>query len=159
MANTAIYPGSFDPFTFGHLDIVRKSARLFDRVYILIGVNTSKNRSFDCEGMKAAIEETLRQEGLDNCEVCTHEGLVAVFAAERNIGYMIRGLRNSLDYNYEENIAEVNNLINPDLEYVYFRAENVAVSSSMVRELLTFGRDVSKYVPRPVIDMLEQSKL
>ena len=108
--------------------------------------------------MKAAIEETLRQEGLDNCEVCTYEGLVAVFAAERNIGYMIRGLRNSLDYNYEENIAEVNNLINPDLEYVYFRAENVAVSSSMVRELLAFGRDVSKYVPQPVIAMLENAK-
>ena len=159
MTNTAIYPGSFDPFTYGHLDIVRKSARLFDRVYIVIGVNTAKTRAFDCDGMKAAIEETLRQEGLDNCEVCTHEGLVAVFAAERTIGYMIRGLRNSLDYNYEDNIAEVNNLINPDLEYVYFRADNVAVSSSMVRELLTFGRDVSKYVPKPVIAMLERSKM
>ena len=159
MSNTAIYPGSFDPFTYGHLDIVRKSAKLFDRVYILIGVNTAKSRSFDCEAMKTAIEETLRHEGLSNCEVCTYEGLVAVFAAERKIGYMIRGLRNSLDYNYEENIAEVNNLINPDLEYVYFRAENVAVSSSMVRELLAFGRDVSKYVPQPVIAMLEQGKV
>jgi len=158
MPNTAIYPGSFDPFTYGHLDIVRKSARLFDRVYIVLGVNTAKKRAFDCEGMKRAIEETLHQEGLDNCEVCIHDGLVAVFAAERSIGYMIRGLRNSLDYNYEENIAEVNNLINPDLEYVYFRADNVAVSSSMVRELLSFGRDVSKYVPRPVIAMLEQGE-
>lgn len=158
MANTAIYPGSFDPFTFGHLDIVKKSARLFDRVYIVLGVNTAKDRCFDCEGMKTAIEETLRMEGLTNCEVCLHDGLVAVFAAERSIGYMIRGLRNSLDYNYEENIAEVNNLINPDLEYVYFRAENVAVSSSMVRELLTFDQDVSKYVPQPVIAMLESSK-
>jgi len=158
MANTAIYPGSFDPFTYGHLDIVKKSARLFDRVYIVLGVNTAKERCFDCDGMKAAIEETLRMEGLTNCEVCIHEGLVAVFAAERKIGYMIRGLRNSLDYNYEENIAEVNNLINPDLEYVYFRAENVAVSSSMVRELLAFDRDVSKYVPQPVITMLENRK-
>ena len=67
---------------------------------------------------------------------------------------MIRGLRNNMDYNYEENIAEVNKLINPKLEYVYFRADNVAVSSSMVKELNSYGRDVSKYVPAPVWEIM-----
>jgi pantetheine-phosphate adenylyltransferase len=67
---------------------------------------------------------------------------------------MIRGLRNNMDYNYEENIAEINKLINPDLEYVYFRAENVAVSSSMVKELVSFGSDVSKFVPEAILKVI-----
>ena len=69
---------------------------------------------------------------------------------------MIRGLRNNLDYNYEENIAEINKLIDPKLEYVYFRAENVAVSSSMVKELNKYGHDVSSFVPKAVRDMLDE---
>ncbi|MBR5514762.1 MAG: pantetheine-phosphate adenylyltransferase [Clostridia bacterium] len=153
MKNTAIYPGSFDPFTNGHLDIVRKAAALFNKVYIIIGINATKKRSFDAEIMKPAIEKALMDNGLDNCEVCIFNGLVAEFAAEHNAGYMIRGLRNNMDYNYEENIAEINKLINPDLEYVYFRADNVAVSSSMVKELAYYGKDVGKYVPNAVLKL------
>ena len=67
---------------------------------------------------------------------------------------MIRGLRNNMDYNYEENIAEINKLINPNLEYVYFRAENVALSSSMVKELNSYGKDISKYVPEAVREIM-----
>lgn len=155
MKTAAIYPGSFDPFTNGHLDVVKKAARLFERVVIAIGVNSSKSRNFDTEIMKIAIEETLRDSGLDNCQVCVYSGLVAEFAGEQGIGYMIRGLRNTTDYNYEENIAEINKLINPELEYVYFRAENIGISSSMVRELLTYGKDVSRYVPEPVLKKLQ----
>ena len=155
MSKKALYPGSFDPFTNGHLDIVKKAAELFEEVYIVIGVNANKRRSFSAEGMKKAIEETLQEQGLDNCQVCVYEGLVAEFSKTLGIQYMIRGLRNNMDYNYEENIAEVNKLINPDMEYVYFRAENVAVSSSMVKELHSFGLDVSPYVPKSVIDMMK----
>ena len=147
MSNIAIYPGSFDPFTNGHLDIVKKGAKLFDEVHILIGVNANKKRSYESSLMKQAIEKTLQENQILNCKVIIYEGLVAEYTAENNIGYMIRGLRNNLDYNYEENIAEVNKLINPDLEYVYFRAENVAVSSSMVKELNGYNKDVSKFVP------------
>ena len=78
------------------------------------------------------------------------------YSLKNNIGYMIRGLRNNMDYNYEENIAEINKLINPNLEYVYFRAENVAVSSSMVKELYSYGKDVSKFVPAPVQAMMKK---
>lgn len=156
MSNIAIYPGSFDPFTNGHLDIVLKSAKLFDQVHIVIGVNAEKRRSYDAQMMKSAIEKTLRDRGITNCDVRVHEGLIAQYTAENNIGYMIRGLRNNLDYNYEENIAEINKLIDPGLEYVYFRAENVAVSSSMVKELNNYGHDVSSFVPKAVWDVINE---
>lgn len=154
MPNRAIYPGSFDPFTNGHLDIVKKAAPLFDEVIILIGINSKKRRAFDPENMKAAIEATLKEMHPDNVRVAIFEGLVAQYAREHAISYMIRGLRNNMDYNYEENIAEVNKLINPDMEYVYFRAENVAVSSSMVKELHSYGQDVSVYLPKAVFDIM-----
>lgn len=156
MNNIAIYPGSFDPFTNGHLDIVKKGSRLFDEVHIIIGVNAKKKRTYDSTQMKEAIEKTLAENNILNCKVFVYDGLVAEYTNENNVGYMIRGLRNNMDYNYEENIAEVNKLINPELEYVYFRAENVAVSSSMVKELNSYGQDVSKYVPEPVWNFMNE---
>lgn len=152
MSNIAIYPGSFDPFTNGHLDIVKKGSKLFDEVHIIIGVNAKKKRAYDPDSMKFAIEETLTGNNISNCKVIVYNGLVADYTNENNVGYMIRGLRNNMDYNYEENIAEVNKLINPNLEYVYFRAENVAVSSSMVKELMSHGKDVSKFLPEEILD-------
>lgn len=154
MPNKAIYPGSFDPFTNGHLDIVKKASMLFDEVYVVIGVNAQKRRSFDAMQMKTAIESTMEELDLNNIRVAVLDGLVAEYARENDIHYMIRGLRNNMDYNYEENIAEVNKLINPDMEYVYFRAENVAVSSSMVKELHGYGQNVSKFLPKAVYDIL-----
>ena len=150
MHKKAIYPGSFDPFTNGHLDIVKKAAEIFDEVFIVIGINAQKRRTFDAVKMKSAMEKTVQALGMTNVKVAIFEGLVAAYAKENSIEYMIRGLRNNMDYNYEENIAEVNKLINPDMEYVYFRAENVALSSSMVKELHGYGQDVSKYLPEAV---------
>ena len=156
MNNIAIYPGSFDPFTNGHLDIVKKGSKLFDEVHIIIGINAKKKRTYDSNEMKIAIEKTLLENGISNCKVIVYDGLVAEYTNENNVAYMIRGLRNNMDYNYEENIAEVNKLINPDLEYVYFRAENVAVSSSMVKELTGYGKDVSKFVPKHILEMINK---
>ena len=155
MGKTAIYPGSFDPFTNGHLDIVRKAAEIFDKVYVVIGVNAEKSRSFAAEPMAEAIRRTLALQGITNCEVVIWKGLVAEYARLRGTEYMIRGLRNNMDYNYEENVAAVNKLINPELEYVYFRSNNVAVSSSMVKELYSYGRDVSAFVPAQVLPLLK----
>ena len=156
MVRKAIYPGSFDPFTNGHLDIVKKPAALFDEVVVIIGVNPKKKRTFIAENMKRAIEDTMKENGIDNVSVIWLDGLVAQYAKEIGAQYMIRGLRNNLDYNYEENIAEVNKLVNPNLEYVYFRAENVAVSSSMVKELAHYEQDVSIYVPGPVYQCMKK---
>ena len=154
MNKKAMYPGSFDPFTNGHLDIIKKASALFDEVHIVIGINSSKRRSFSAEAVENAIVETLKLNGIENCYVCTHEGLVAAFAKDNGIRYMIRGLRNNMDYNYEENIAEVNKLINPNMEYIYFRAENVAVSSSMVKELFLYHQDIAKFVPSPMLEVM-----
>ncbi|MBQ9762377.1 MAG: pantetheine-phosphate adenylyltransferase [Oscillospiraceae bacterium] len=154
MTKKAIYPGSFDPFTNGHLDIVKKASALFDEVDVVIGVNANKRRTFAAAAMKAAIEKTVAELGMDNVSVTVYDGLVAEYAKTNNIKYMIRGLRNNMDYNYEENIAEVNKLINPQMEYVYFRAENVAVSSSMVKELHGYGQDVSPYLPKAILDIV-----
>ena len=154
MSKKAIYPGSFDPFTNGHLDIVKKASALFDEVDVVIGVNAAKRRTFSALDMKAAIEKTLCEMGLENVSVTIHDGLVAEYAKTHGVAYMIRGLRNNMDYNYEENIAEVNKLINPRMEYVYFRAENVAVSSSMVKELRGYGLDISPYVPKAIFDIV-----
>ena len=151
MKTKAVYPGSFDPFTNGHMDIVRKAAALFEEVTLVIGVNAKKSRAYDGAGMKKAMEEALREADILNCTVCVYDGLLAEFAKDNGIGYMIRGLRNNMDYNYEENMAEVNKLINPGLEYVYFRADNVAVSSSMVKELRQYGQDISPYVPAAIL--------
>ena len=156
MNKKAIYPGSFDPFTNGHLDIVKKSAAIFDQVYVVIGVNAQKKRTFSAESMIRAIEKALADANITNVVVTAHAGLVAQYAKEQGIGYMIRGLRNNMDYNYEENIAEVNKLINPAMESVYFRADNVAVSSSMVKDLHSFGLDVSPYLPKAVYDILQK---
>lgn len=155
MGKTAIYPGFFDPFTNGHLDLVRKASEIFDRVYIVIGVNAEKNRSFPAERMAEAITRTLMENQIENCEVVIWNGLVAEFARKQKTDYMIRGLRNNMDYNYEENVACVNKLINPELEYIYFRSNNVAVSSTMVKELHSYGKDVSAYVPEAVLELLQ----
>ena len=146
----ALYAGSFDPYTKGHHAIVRKAADLFDRVDVLIGVNVSKKRLFDAEAMREAIEETLRMDGLMNVSAVVCDGLVADYCAQHGIGWYVRGLRSAMDYAYEENSAQVNRLINPKLETVYLRADEPAISSSMVRELLAFGRDVSDFVPPSV---------
>ena len=154
MPNKALYPGSFDPFTNGHLDIVKKAAAIFDEVYVVIGINAKKTRSIESDKMRKAIEETMAEMGLTNVRVAVYEGVVAQYAKANGIKYMIRGLRNNMDYNYEENIAEVNKLINPEMEYVYFRAENVAVSSSMVKELHGYGQDISMYLPKAVFNIM-----
>ena len=151
----ALYAGSFDPYTNGHHDIVRKAAALFDRVDVLIGVNVRKARRFDAEAMRGAMQALFDAEGLANVRAVVHDGLVADYCAEHGIAYYVRGLRSATDYAYEEGNAQVNRMLNPALETVYLRADEPALSSSMVRELLAFGKDVGAYVPAPVLRVIE----
>ena len=148
----AMYAGSFDPFTNGHLSIVKKASQLFDILYIVIADNGfKKKRTTNPFEMKRAIEQTLKKEGIANCIVDCVYKLIADYCQEYNIKYFVRGLRNNMDYNYEENIAEVNSLLNPNLEYVYFRADDKAISSSMIKELLAYNCDVSNWIPEDVL--------
>lgn len=155
--NKSIYPGSFDPFTNGHLSIVKEAAEIFDEVVILIANNPDKKRAFDIWSMKQAIEDILTANRIYNCKVEICDGLVAKYAASENIKYMIRGLRDSIDYNYEENIANKNHVINPELKCIYFRAEDTAISSSFVKELYKYGEDISPYVPYEILTILGEN--
>ena len=145
----ALYAGSFDPYTNGHHAIVKKAAALFDEVVVMIAVNIEKKRAFDAEAMRCAIEQALQADGL-NARAVIHTGLVADYCKEHGIRWYVRGLRNNMDYNYEENLAQINHLINPALESIYLRSDDPAISSSMIRELMAFGKDVTGYVPETV---------
>ena len=153
----ALYAGSFDPYTNGHHAVVKKAAALFDEVVVLIGVNIGKTRAFDAEKMRAAIQQALDAEGL-NARAEIHTGLIADYCAEHGIRWHVRGLRSAADYAYEENLAQINGRLNPNLETLYLRGDDTAVSSSLVRELMAFGHDVSEYVPGSVEKMIGSAK-
>ena len=146
----ALYAGSFDPYTNGHHAVVRKAAALFDEVVVMIAVNVEKRRTFDAETMRGAVQRALDADGLSNARAVIHTGLVADYCAENGIRWYVRGLRNNMDYNYEENVAQINQRINPDLESIYLRSDDPALSSSLVKELMAFGKDVAQYVPEAV---------
>jgi len=150
----AIYPGSFDPFTNGHLSMVKRASELFDKVTIVLAINKKKTRKYDADKMCKAIENTLKSENITNCIVGTWDGLVADLMHQWNVKYLIRGLRNNMDYNYEENIAQINNLINSDIQTIYLRAKD-NISSTMVNELFAFKKDISNYVPLEILKLME----
>jgi len=151
----ALFAGSFDPYTNGHHDIVRKASALFDEVVVLIGVNVNKRRAFDAEAMRQAIQEAIDADGL-NARVVIHTGLVSDYCGVHHIHWYVRGLRNAADYDYEEGNAQVNALLNPNVETLYLRGGDNVLSSSMVRELMAFGKDVSAFVPASVWHLLQQ---
>lgn len=157
MGTHAIYPGSFDPFTNGHLDIVKKAAAVFDRVTVLLACNLDKTHTFSVINMCDAINQCLNDNGLKNCKVELYYGLLVEYCITNNIKYIVRGLRNGTDYAYEENMAQVNKLLNPNIEYVYFRSDTPAVSSTMVKTLLKNTIDVGSYVPPSVNEILIDS--
>ena len=154
MQKAALYAGSFDPFTNGHLSIVKEACEIFDMVYICIANNSEKRRHIPVEKMKEAIEKALEEQGLIYTNVIICDKLIADVCSEYGVKYLIRGIRNTSDYLYEENIAKINKEINPELKTIYLRSENETISSSMVRELLKYGKPVEKYVPSSVLELL-----
>jgi len=150
----AIYAGSFDPFTIGHLHVLKQACSVFDKVYVAIAVNSQKKRRIDKNVMKDAITKVIKNNNLDNAEVVIFEGLTVDLAKEKKAKFLVRGLRNGTDYQYEENIALINNKI-AGIETIYFRAGKTShISSSVVIELLKHGKDVSKWVPAEILDNL-----
>lgn len=155
MKKIAFYPGSFDPFTNGHLDVVKRASELFDEIYIILAINTNKTRTYDVYKMCDAIKKTLDEHYIYNCKVATCVGLVVDMMENVGAKYLIRGIRDITDYNYEERIAKTNQLISPAIETIYLRA-NTDISSTMVKELDYFARDISNYVPRAVFALMHE---
>ena len=147
MSRIALFPGSFDPFTNGHLDIVRRGTALFDEVIVAIGTNSSKQRYVPVEQMQALLLEVFRDE--PQVSVRTFKGLTAEFAREVGAHYLLRGLRNSLDFEYEKPIAYGNQHINTELETVFLLTSPLlgAISSTIIRDIHRFGGDVTAFLP------------
>ena len=145
---TAIFPGSFDPFTKGHYDIVVRSLAMFDKVIIAIGFNSSKNRRyFDIDWMVGKIESAFPQN--DNVEVIVYDELTAELAKKHNAQFLVRGLRNTTDFEYENSISQVNRYLNEDLETIFLitSPELAPISSSIIREVHKYGEDISPFLP------------
>jgi pantetheine-phosphate adenylyltransferase len=147
MKKTALFPGSFDPFTKGHEDIVLRSIPLFDNIVIGMGYNSQKQRYLDIQIMKALIEKTFASHPQVRVEI--YEGLTAKFAQKINARYLIRGLRNTTDFEYENTIAQANQHVWSELETVFLiTSPHLAyISSSVVRDIHKGGGDVSTFLP------------
>ena len=151
----AFYAGSFDPFTNGHLHVVEKISKIFDKVIIGIGDNPDKNRKFKKELMKDLIIKILENREIKNVEVICYKGLSAEEAIKRNATIFVRGIRNGIDYQYEENMASINEEIS-GIDTIYIRAGKLGnISSSMEIDLFKNGKDVSKYLPKEIMEILK----
>ena len=143
---TSIFTGSFDPFTIGHDDIVRRILPLFDKIVIGIGVNERKNYMFTAEERKAQISRLYAAES--KIEVKTYSDLTVDFARRENASFIIKGVRSAKDFEYEREQADINRqLSGVETLLLYSNPKYSAVSSSLVRELIHFGRDVTEFLP------------
>lgn len=151
------FAGSFDPFTNGHLYVVKKAAKLFEKLYIGIGINPEKSRSYLPQDMRRAIEETLREEGIFNCEVVIYEHYTVEEAKRLGCSFLVRGVRNIEDYYYEEELAMMNKHIDSELTTILIPAENARISSSLVKQVNSINGDITTVVP-PAIKKLMRGK-
>lgn len=152
----AIYPGSFDPITNGHIDILKRSLEVFDKVIIVVSKNPKKKGYFTVEERKEMIEEALKDEKISNATVDINEGLTVKYAKEHNAKHLIRGLRAVSDFEYEFQIASANHFADEDIDMIFFMAKNETsfISSSTILELHNNGVDVSPLVPKSVFERL-----
>lgn len=149
------YAGSFDPFTMGHLYVVEKSAKLFDKIVIGIGTHPEKIRRFDKDLMHQAITQVLIHKNLNNVIVTSYENLTVDTASKFNCNLLIRGIRNDKDYEYEKQLASINKELS-GIDTFYISAGSLGnISSSMVMELLQDNKDVSKYLPEEVLYLIK----
>lgn len=154
----ALYPGSFDPFTNGHLHVVKTISRLFDEVIINIGSNSKKKRNYPIDLMAKAMEIVFEEEGLNNVIVKIYDGATVDLAVMENADIIIKGLRNTIDLAYEENQAYAN-FEASGIDTMYVRAGIAGnISSSMVRDFIQYNKPVDKYVPGPVLKLINEER-
>ncbi len=153
---TAIYPGSFDPVTKGHLDVLKRAACIFDKVIVVVSVNVNKKSFLTTEEKIRLIKESCKD--ITNIEVDSFDGLTVEYAKKRKANVLIRGLRAVSDFEYEMQLSQVNSSLSEDIHTVFLitKPEYNFISSGTVREVAQMRGDVSKFVPSPVAKFLEE---
>jgi pantetheine-phosphate adenylyltransferase len=156
VARLAVYAGSFDPVTLGHLDLIERAAALFSEVVVAIGVHPTRHPLFSAEERKALIVEVVKH--LPNVEVDSFDGLLIEYCRTRGARCIVRGLRAATDFEYELQIAHANADLCPEIDTIFLptRTKHGFVSASLVREIAQHGGDVSRYAPEPVCRALAE---
>ena len=151
----AIFPGSFDPFTNGHLEIVKDGLKVFDKIIIGIGINSEKNGFFTHEQRIEMIKEVVPK---GTCEVKAFTGLVAEFAKKEGAAALLRGLRTESDFSYEMPMAMTNRILAPEVSTIFVPTSQKShyLSSSLVREVASHKGDVSSFVPKPILNHIRE---
>lgn len=148
---TALYPGSFDPVTFGHLDVIRRATAVFDKLVVGVLVNPRKSPMLGLDERIAALGEALKDDGLDGdkVEVAGFDGLTVDFCGRIGASFIVRGLRAVSDFESELSMAHTNRKLAPEIDTIFFMTalEHAYLSSSLVKEIAAFGGDVSRFVP------------
>lgn len=153
---TAVYPGSFDPVTNGHLNIIERASRLFDEVIVCVMVNCEKKPMFALEERKLLLKRVTAH--LPNVKVDAHSGLLAAYAEEHHCCTIIKGLRAGSDFEKEFQMAMINRKLNPNLESLFLTAEHqyMYLSSSAVKEMAFYGADISDFLPSEILEKFEE---
>jgi len=156
--NRALYPGSFDPITYGHIDIIKRAQRIFPELIIGVVANPRKQTLFTLEERRELTERALREEGIHDVRVITYDGLLIECAKELGVHAIIRGLRANSDFEYEFQMALTNRDLDSNIESIFLMTsgEYVFLSSSIVKEISRYGGDVSRFVPRVVEEALRR---
>lgn len=151
----AVFPGSFDPITKGHLDIIERASRLFDKTYVVILVNSEKKSLFSTQERVTMIQSVT--EGLPGVEICSYSGLTIDFCREHGAGILLRGLRNEGDYAYEYPIACANRAAG-GIETLFLPCDQglSAISSTIVREFASYGGDITSFLPPAIVPLVEE---
>ena len=152
----AVFPGSFDPITNGHLNIIQRASRLFDEVDILIAVNKGKKYLFSAEERLAMVSELTKK--FKNVSVHTYDGLVVKYCEENNAKVLIRGIRNTNDFAYEFDLSLMNHKLDPEVETLFIPTDQkyILLKSSAIKELAQFHGDISDMVPEIVENALKE---
>lgn len=150
MKRIALFPGSFDPITIGHESIIRRALPLFDEIIIAIGINSTKNYYLSLEKRKTLIQQVFAQE--PRIKVLSYEGLTVTFCKKVSANYILRGLRTSADFEFERGIAQMNKAMVQDIETIFILSnpEHSAINSTIVRDILRNGGDVSAFIPKGI---------